>query len=74
MESVSTFSDLIDQLGGVRVLSAEWGKSVNTVAGMKRRNSISPKHWPDVLRIAEGKGLHLSADALVEMARREKVQ
>ncbi|WP_428829433.1 carph-isopro domain-containing protein [Aureimonas altamirensis] len=61
-------SDIIDLLGGNAAVSRELGVKPSTVSEMKRRNSIPPKYWAGLLRVAAQSGRQdITADQLVHI-------
>lgn len=51
-----TFSELIDELGGYLAVSEELGVPKGTASAMKTRNSIPPKHWAAITKLAQRLG------------------
>jgi len=59
-------SDIIDRLGGNASVSREIGVKPSAVSEMKRRNSIPPRYWSDLIAMAKERGAgEITADMLV---------
>lgn len=54
---MNTFSQLIDECGGVQAVSDALGVADSHVRVMKARNSIAVDHWPKLIDLAAAKGL-----------------
>jgi len=69
---MDTFRDFIRALGGPTAVSRELGTKFHRVVKWSERNSIPAEHWHDLLTLAATRGVDVSADDLVRMARTEE--
>lgn len=67
-----TFRELIMDLGGVTAFARGMGIDTNSAKMMRDRNSVSPKHWPDLIRVCAAHGRHITVDDLVEMRKAKR--
>ena len=66
---VNSFSELIDELGGVTAFANAVGMKPNTAKMAKSRNSLSPEWFASVVSLAQEKRLpEITMERLVEMA------
>jgi hypothetical protein len=65
LANMRTVSDIIEALGGSASIARELGLKASAVSEMKRRQSIPVKYWPGLIRLSQGRGAVLDADALV---------
>lgn len=70
---VKSFADLLSHWTAAE-LSAELGVNYNTAAAMKRRGSIAPSHWSQLIIAARGKSLTLDDAMLARFWRERKTQ
>lgn len=68
---INSFRDLIDRMGGITPFRTALGIEYVTAQKMRQRDSIAPKHWPDVIAHARGLGIQITADDLMRMKTRE---
>ena len=58
METITDHRELLDALGGNKAVSDEIEECTAVRVGQwKLGNRIPPEYWPDIIRIAESKGL-----------------
>ena len=60
--------DVITMLGGPAEFGRALGIPTEHAAQMKRRNSIPPRHWPRLMKVAGARGIELTPDSLSELA------
>lgn len=68
---MQSFSDLIDQLGGAAAVARFAGLKPGTVQQMKSRDSVQPRYWPFLIKLAQQKQVAgVTHDALIQLASR----
>ena len=66
---ISSFSDVINALGGTTKFARAIGMKANTAKMAKSRDSIAPEWWAAVTAAASNAGRHdISAEKLAELA------
>lgn len=68
MRTFNSHSDVIDTWNTFKEFSSETGIGYEAVRAMHRRNSISPDHWPAVIKAAAARGISgITIEKLAEL-------
>jgi hypothetical protein len=67
---MDTFSDLISDLGGSAAVANRIGLPAGHVRQWRKRNSIPPHYWHDIVDVAKKQGKReVTVTALVDLAK-----